>query len=201
VNAEERIAATLRQEELIADLAASITFAAAQVGEFLRPHVADPTVEGRGRRWFQAQSEALHFLLHLARRAAPREPGSAHRRRLDEEISRVSFQSFVEVLLPELTPPERAGMRADFLRDVPDREARYAPCSRKVAREDAVFDTRHVFSLATERIIRAAGRNAADVPAPEEHDLFVQLHARLVELAAEADLDRKVPAASEALAS
>lgn len=195
----ERAAAALRVEELIADLSASMTFAAAQIGDFLRPHVADPTVEGRSRRWFQAQSEALHFLLHMARRAAPREPGTAHRRRLDEEISRVSFQSFVEVLLPELTPPERAGMRADFLRDVPDREACYAPCSRKVAREDAVFDTRHVFSLATSRILKASGRGAAAEPGPADHDLFMRLHARLVALTTEADLDRKVLAASEAL--
>lgn len=191
------MAATRREEELIADLAASLTFAAAQVGEFLRPHVSSPTVEGRSRRWFQAQSEALHFLLHLARRAAPREPGSAHRRRLDEEVSRVAFQSFVEVLLPELTPPERTGLRTDFLRDVADREHRYAPCSRKVARDEAAFDTRHVFSLATERILQAAGCDPD--PGSGDPDLFLHLHARLVALEAEAELDRKVTAVSEAL--
>lgn len=197
MNAEDRIAATLRQEELIADLSASITFAAAQIGEFLRPLVASPTVEGRSRRWFQAQSEALHFLLHMARRASPREPGTAHRRRLDDELSRVSFQAFVEVLLPELTPPERAGMRADFLRERADRESRYAPCSRRVGRDETAFDMGHVFSLATERILQAAGRGSD--PGPGDPDLFLRLHARLVALTEEADLDRKVLAASEAL--
>ena len=194
-----RTEASLREEELIAELAASLTFAAAQVGEFLRPHVASPTVEGRSRRWYQAQAEALHFLLHMARRVAPREPGTAHRRRLAEEVSRVAFQSFVEVLLPELTPPERAGMRADFLRDVPDRENRYAPCSRKVGREETVFDTRHVFSLATQRILQAAVCDADPLAGPGDPDLFLHLHARLDALTTDADLDRKVPAVSEAL--
>jgi hypothetical protein len=90
-------------------------------------------------------------------------------------------------------------MRADFLRDVPDRENRYAPCSRKVGGEETVFDTRHVFSLATQRILQAAGCDADPLAGPGDPDLFLRLHARLVALTAAADLDRRVPAVSEAL--
>jgi hypothetical protein len=105
------------------------------------------------------------------------------------------------VLFPELMPHERSDLRRDFLRDAPARETRYAPCSRRVGRDETLFDTSLVFSLATQLVLKAAGHESD--PAADSFDprLFASLHERLVALTVDAELDRKVLAVSEALRS